>query len=113
MVRELNQKEIDEQFILFLEVDMESCEYDFPEWSYSNAEEFYTRSAEKWAIQEIMRRIESGLHAENAVWQFCGDMIDYASRAKSDESRDLFNCAYDYGCFLIENWDVIIYDDDY
>ena len=31
MVRELNQKEIDEQFILFLEVDMESCEYDFPE----------------------------------------------------------------------------------
>lgn len=28
MVRELNQEEIDEQIILFLEADMESCEYD-------------------------------------------------------------------------------------
>ncbi len=111
MVREFDQEEIDEQIILFLEADMESCEYDFPEWSYSNAEDFNIRSAEKWAMQEIMRRIESGLHAEDAVWQFCGDMINYTSRAKSNESRDFFNNAYYYGYYLNENWDAIIYDE--
>ena len=38
-------------------------------------------------------------------------MIDYASRAKSNESRDFFNNAYYYGYYLIENWDAIIYDE--
>lgn len=110
MVREFNQEEIDEKIILFLEADMECCEYDFPEWSYSNAEEFNFRSAEKWSMQEIMRRIESGLHADEAIGQFCGDMINYACRAKSNESRDFFNNAYYYGCYLNDNLNIIIYD---
>lgn len=112
MVEPLNEEEVDERIIFFLESDAECYEDDIPECKYSNMEEFNNHSSEKWAMGEILKRILNGEHAESAVWGFCGDMINYAALAKTEDSRIHFMAAYNYGYYLIENWDGIIFDED-
>ena len=110
---EWTQLQINQNFIDFLECDAECYDYDFPEdFKYSEREDFNYKSTEKWATEEILERIRNGENAEDAIWEFCGDMVRYTSMAKSQEMKDHFNTAYYVGYYLIEMYDDIAYGDE-
>ena len=110
---EVTQEQINNNFIEFLECDAECYDYDFPEeFKYSERDDFNYKSTEKWATEEILNRIRSGIDAEEAIWGFCGDMIHYTGIAKSQEMKDHFNTAYYVGYCLIEMYDSIAYGDE-
>lgn len=112
-MRDVSLAEIKNNFIEFLEADVDVCEYEIPEEiKYSEIEDFNARSTEKWATEELLDRIRKGDDAEKVIWNFCGDMLYYMRIAKTQDAKEHFHTAYYVGQWLVEVFDDIAYAEE-
>lgn len=109
----LSQEQINRNFIEFLEADAESLSYDIPqEFKYSEREYFYNRSMEVHATNEILKRINDGENAYEAVSGFCESMLRCMRIARTQERKEWFNTAYQVGAYLLTMYDVIAFGEE-